>query len=310
MKLSIVIVSWNTKNILAQCLNSLVPVVRRLNQDKTSLEVIVVDNGSTDGTISLLKESYEWVNLVDTGENLGFPGGNNRGFRESNGEYLLLLNPDTIIHGTVIEDLIEFLDQNPKAGAVGSMLLNLDGTLQESCYPRPTLGRELWRLFHLDRFKSIGIYDIESWDKSIPREVDVLMGACILARKLIIEQIGGMDEEYFMYSEEVDLCYRIQKEGWKIYYFPMSKITHLGGQSTKQVKTEMFLRLYESKLLYFSKNHGRIAAKLYKSVLFCASLPRLLLYPLSRVQKSTSSREEMLLLASQYRKLIQKLPSM
>ena len=310
MKISIVIVSWNTKQILAECLDSLLPTFNRLNNDAKAVEVIVVDNASSDGTISLLKDSYDWVTLVDTGENLGFPGGNNHGFTLSTGEYILLLNPDTVVHGKAIEDLIEFLDTNPKVGAVGSRLLNTDGSLQESCYPRPTIGRELWRLFHLDKLKPLGVYDMDSWSLEAPREVDVLMGACILVRSPIIHKIGGMDEEYFMYSEEVDLCRRIQLDGWHIYWLPKAEITHYGGQSTNLVKTEMFLRLYESKLLYFNKNHGRTAAMLYKVILYLASIPRLFLYPLSRVQKSNTNREKMLILASQYRKLLQKLPSM
>lgn len=310
MKLSIVIVSWNTKQILAECLNSIAPVFERMNSLDNPIEVIVVDNASSDGTISLLKESYEWVTLIDTGENLGFPGGNNRGFDVSQGEYILLLNPDTVVHGSAIEELVQFLDSNPDVGAVGSRLLNTDGSLQESCYPRPTIGRELWRLFHLDRIKAIGIYDMDRWSLTDPRKVDVLMGACILVRRPIIQKIGGMDEEYFMYSEEVDLCRRIQKDGWPIYWFPQAQITHYGGQSTNLVKTEMFLRLYESKLLYFSKNHGRTVALIYKIILYLASIPRLFLYPLSKVQKSPTNRERMLLLASQYKQLLQKLPSM
>lgn len=310
MKVSIVIVSWNTKEILAECLNSIAPVYERMNKNEAQLEVIVVDNASSDGTISLLKESFKWVTLIDTGENLGFPGGNNRGFAVSQGEFILLLNPDTVVHDFAIEEMVQFLDSNPNVGAVGSRLLNTDGSLQESCYPRPTLGRELWRLFHLDRIKAIGIYDMDSWSLSEPREVDVLMGACILVRRSIIQKIGGMDEDYFMYSEEVDLCRRIQTDGWPIYWLPKAQITHYGGQSTNLVKTEMFLRLYESKLLYFSKNHGRIVALIYKVILYLASIPRLFLYPLSQVQKSHTNREKMLALASQYKQLLQKLPSM
>ena len=310
MKVSIVIVSWNTKKILAECLNSLKPFFDSSNAIEQQSEVIVVDNDSSDGTISLLQQEFEWVTLLDTGENLGFPGGNNRGFAVSQGAYILLLNPDTLVHGDAIEQLIQYLDENPDAGAVGSRLLNTDGSLQESCYPRPTIGRELWRLFHLDRIKPIGIYDMDSWSLVDTREVEVLMGACILARRSIIETVGGMDEDYFMYSEEVDLCYRIQKAGWKIVWLPKAKITHYGGQSTDLVKTEMFLRLYESKLLYFSKNHGRTAASIYKLILYIASVPRLCLYPLSQIQRSHTNRDKMLVLASQYRQLIQKLPSM
>ncbi|MFK7803660.1 MAG: glycosyltransferase family 2 protein [Anaerolineae bacterium] len=310
MKLSVVIVSWNTKKILAECLDSLLPVMDRFNQNECQMEVIVVDNASSDGTLEIIQTQYDWVNLIDTGENLGFPAGNNRGFDACTGEYILLLNPDTVVHGQALELLMKFLDDNPKIGAVGSRLLNTDGSLQESCYPRPTLGREIWRLFHLDKLKPKGIYDMDSWSLETPRQVDVLMGACILCRRPIIEEIGGMDEEYFMYSEEVDLCFRIQKAGWQIFWLPEAQITHYGGQSTNLVKTEMFLRLYESKLLYFNKNYGRKAARFYRIVLYLASLPRLLLIPIAWVQRSHTRREKMLTLASQYWQLIQKLPGM
>ena len=136
MKLSVVIVSWNTKKILAECLDSLLLPLGRLNREAVQMEVIVVDNGSSDGTLPLIRAQYDWVTLIDTGENLGFPGGNNRGFAACQGEYILLLNPDTVVHGTALERLIRFLDENPTAGAVGSRLLNRDGSLQESCYPQ------------------------------------------------------------------------------------------------------------------------------------------------------------------------------
>lgn len=312
MKLSVVIVSWNTKDILAECLDSLVPVVGRFNRDglPPEMEVIVVDNASSDGTVPLIRAEYGWVHLIDTGENLGFPGGNNRGFSACQGEYILMLNPDTVVHGTALEQLVHFLDEHGTVGAVGSRLLNRDGTLQESCYPRPTLGREIWRLFHLDKLYPYGIYDMDRWSLQEPREVDVLMGACILCRRSIVEKIGGMDESYFMYSEEVDLCFQIQNDGWQIFWLPKPQITHYGGQSTNLVKTEMFLRLYESKLLYFKKNYGRKAAGLYRLVLYLASLPRLFLIPIAWFQRSHTRREKMLTLASQYWQLLQKLPKM
>lgn len=310
IKISIVIVSWNTKDILADCLDSLMPLAKSLEQKKLGMQTIVVDNNSSDGTVELLRDSYPWVELFDLKENLGFPGGNNFGFSHGQGEYMLMLNPDTIVHGDAIEQLMTYMDSNPHVGAVGSRLLNADGSLQESCYPRPTLRRELWRLLHMDKLLHYGIYDMKNWSVSESRSVDVLMGACILTRSTIIESIGGMDEEFFMYSEEVDLCRRMQLAGWEIHWLPQAVVTHLGGQSTKLVKTEMFLRLYESKLLYFNKNHGLMAARLYKIILFISSLPRLVLMPLSWLPRSHQRRDSMKSLASQYWQLIQKLPQM
>ncbi|MEM8861306.1 MAG: glycosyltransferase family 2 protein [Chloroflexota bacterium] len=310
VKLSIVIVSWNTKKLLADCLDSLIPLAKNLEKENLQLQTIVVDNDSSDGTVDMVKSEYPWVELLDEKRNLGFPGGNNLGFERCKGEYLLMLNPDTIVHDNAIESLISYLETRPNVGAVGARLLNADGSLQESCYPRPTLGREFWRLFHMDKLMAHGIYDMEDWSLSEPREVDVLMGACILSRTSIIQSLGGMDEEFFMYSEEVDLCYRMQRGDWEIHWFPESLVTHYGGQSTSLVKTEMFLRLYESKLLYFNKNHGLKAAQLYKVILFLSSLPRLALIPLSWLTRSNNRRDDMKSLASQYWRLIQKLPQM
>ena len=310
IKLSIVIVSWNTKELLADCLDSLKPLTKNLESQGLRLQTIVVDNNSTDGSDELVKSNFPWVELYAEKRNLGFPGGNNLGFEQCKGEYLLMLNPDTIVHDNAIEYLLSYLDANPDVGAVGARLLNTDGSLQESCYPRPTLGREFWRLFHMDQIKAHGIYNMQEWSLEKPREVDVLMGACILSRTAIIQSIGGMDEEYFMYSEEVDLCYRMQQSGWKIHWVPKALVTHHGGQSTRLVKTEMFLRLYESKLLYFNKNHGLKAAQLYKVILFLSSLPRLILIPLSWLTRSHHRRDDMKSLASQYWQLIQRLPQM
>ena len=310
IKISIIIVSWNTKDLLADCLDSLMPLSKNLEAKNLGMQTIVVDNNSSDDSVEMVRERYPWVDLLDKKENLGFPGGNNEGFAHGEGEYVLMLNPDTIVHENAIEKLIAYLDSHPNVGAVGARLLNADGSLQESCYPRPTLVREFWRLFHMDKLVPYGIYDMDNWSENKPREVDVLMGACILTRESIINTIGGMDEEFFMYSEEVDLCYQMQRSGWGIHWCPEAVVTHLGGQSTKLVKTEMFLRLYESKLLYFSKNHGLKAAKLYKIILFFSSLPRLVLVPLSWLPRSHQKRDSMKSLASQYWQLIQRLPQM
>ncbi|MEM9773159.1 MAG: glycosyltransferase family 2 protein [Chloroflexota bacterium] len=310
IKISIIIVSWNTKGLLADCLDSLISLSNNLEIQGQGMQTVVVDNNSSDGTVEMLQEAYPWVELLDKKENLGFPAGNNVGFEQGKGEYLLMLNPDTIVHDNAIEKLIAYLDSHPNVGAVGARLLNPDGSLQESCYPKPTLGREFWRLFHMDKLLPHGVYDMNDWSTSEPREVDVIMGACILTRNSIMNTVGGLDEEFFMYSEEVDLCYRMQGSGWEIHWHPEALVTHLGGQSTKLVKTEMFLRLYESKLLYFNKNHGRKAAKLYKIILFLSSLPRLVLIPLSWFSKSHNRRVSMKSLASQYWQLIQRLPQM
>lgn len=304
MKLSIIVVSWNTRDILADCLES---VYRHPPTDP--FELVLVDNASSDGSAEMVKTRYPQVRLVESGSNLGFAQGNNLAVPMCVGEYILLLNPDTIVKPKALQALIDFLDTHPEAGAAGSMLLNPDGTLQPSCHPRPQLGRELWRLLHFDSLKPYGRYNMYQWDLTKNREVDVLMGASLIVRKVILDQIGFLDGDYFMYSEEVDLCFRLQKAGWKLYYVPESKVIHLGGQSSKQVPTDMFLQLYLGKLKYFRKHYGPLAGFVYKVILYIAAFMRLLMTPAIWFQRKPD-REHYWRLARRYGRLIMALPGM
>ncbi|WP_420632177.1 glycosyltransferase family 2 protein [Candidatus Leptofilum sp.] len=304
MKLSIVIVSWNTKDLLEACLNS----VYAYPPDEP-FEVWVVDNKSKDDTVAMVREKFPQVDLIASEENLGFAGGNNRAIPHCSGDYVLLLNPDTEVKPDALNALVAFMDAHPEAGASGSRLLNADGTLQPSCHPRPTLSREFWRMFYLDKLIPYGSYKMHKWDVTQPREVDVLMGASLLIRKQVLDTVGLLDEEYFMYSEEVDLCYRLQKAGWKLFWVPQSQVVHFWGQSAKQVMTEMFLQLYRAKLRFFRKHYGWLTAILYKFVLGLAALLRLGLAPLSWLRKSEKSGYQ-LHMAQHYGRLLITLPSM
>ena len=240
--LSIIIVSWNTRDLLAACLETVQAEINSLKDIR--VETLVVDNVSTDDSADMVAREFPWVRLIRSTKNLGFPGGNNLAIQHSSGKYVLLLNPDTEVKPGALGMLIQFLEVHHEVGAVGPYTCNPDGSLQTSCYPAPTLSRELWRLLHLDSLRPYGEYHMADWDATTPREVDALLGACILVRKSVLDKIGLMDEDYFMYSEEVDLCTRIQRGGWSLYWVPQAAIIHHGGQSTRQVATEMFLRLY------------------------------------------------------------------
>lgn len=301
-KLSIVIVSWNTRDLLAGCLDS---ISHALAAGKISgVEVIVVDNASHDGTVDLLARRFPWVRLIQNQDNVGFARANNQAIEESQGEYVLLLNSDTELYSGALETLVDWMDEHPAVGAAGPRLLNPDGSLQTSCYPFPTVARELWRLFHLDVLRPYGVYDMTGWSLDRPRAVDVLLGACLLLRRAVLEQVGLLDETYFMYSEEVDLCYRIRQQGWLIYWVPQAQMLHYGGQSTRQVANEMFLRLYQSKLHYFAKHHGRLAAEAYKLVLVASALGRLAVSPLAWLERPPQ-RQRHLAMASRYWRLVQ-----
>jgi hypothetical protein len=194
-------------------------------------------------------------------------------------------------------------------GGAGARILNTDGSMQILSHPRPTLLRELWRLFHLDALLPYAEYPRTKWETNQAQEVDVLTGACLLLRKEVLDQVGLLDEDYFIYSEEVDLCYRIQGAGWYLYWIPQADVVHFGGQSTQQVPTEMFLNLHHSKIKYFRKHFGWSAAQVYKLILMIAALSRLALAPFVFFEHSPSRRKH-LTLVDRYRHLVLALPRM
>lgn len=305
--LSIVIVSWNTRDLLAQCLTSLGEDLQTCPQ--WQVETFVIDNASHDGSGAMVGKDFPWVHLIQNERNTGFASANNQAIRMSQGRYVLLLNPDTKVSIGAMQALIEFMEATPAAGAAGSRLINADGTLQPSCHPRPTLVRELWRLLHLDLFYAYAIYKMASWSSTQPRLVDVVQGASMLIRREVLAQTGSLDTDYFIYSEEVDLCYRIQQAGWAIYWVPQSVVVHYGGQSTQQVAAEMFLRLYQGKVLYFRKNRGGLAASIYKIILLIAAIVRLAVSPLAWFV-APAQRAHHWQLANYYRRLVLALPRM
>jgi GT2 family glycosyltransferase len=229
--------------------------------------------------------------------------------RSCDGRYILLLNSDTIVRPAAVDTLVEFMDAHPDTGASGARLLNPDGSLQYSCSPEPSLVGEFKRLFHLPGVRPDGYYPMQEWDLSLARQVDVILGACLMLRRQTLDQVGLLDEDYFMYSEEVDLCHRIKAAGWGLYWVPEAQVVHLGGQSTRQVSEAMFLRLYQAKLIYFRKQHGRWQAFLYKLIIMAAACFRLLLTPLAWLQ-NPPKRQAILSLAGNYQRLLLHLPGM
>jgi GT2 family glycosyltransferase len=304
MKLSVIVVSWNTCALLADCLASVYT-----HPPDFEFDVWVVDNASQDDSVAMVRRRFPQVRLIENETNGGFAQANNQAIGSSSGRYILLLNPDTVVKPGALQALVAFMESTPMAGAAGSRLLNPDGTLQPSCHPMPTLPRELWRLFYLDVLYPYGRYHMDQWDIQTPRQVDVLQGASLLLRREVLDKIGYLDETYFMYSEEVDLCYRLQKAGWQLYWVPQSQVIHYGGQSTQQVAADMFIQLYRGKLLYFRKHYGEAGAIIYKLILAMASLPRVLFSPLAVFQQA-ARRERYEQLARHYRRLLATLPGM
>jgi len=251
MDVSIIIVSWNTSALLCQCLESLYKTGSRY-----SFEVIVVDNGSSDDSVSLVEKKFPDVILIQNEHNVGFASANNQGMAIGKGRYFLLLNSDTIVLPGAIDCLIELADDNPNVGMVGPKLLNMDGSLQVSWANFPSILSEMLG----------GAFKTRKPVVHVPNafEVDWLMGACMLVRSEVIQDVGKMDEDYFFYSEETDWCFRIKKKAWKIWLTTNGEIYHLGGGSAKRGTTIQLVRLYHAKILYFKKNHGNLSSILLR----------------------------------------------
>lgn len=262
LDLSIVIVSWNTKGLLDKCLVTLKEELDNLTD--TTYEVYVVDNDSKDGSAEMVDEKHQWANLIANDDNLGFAKANNQVLRIARGKQILLLNPDTEVKPGALTTLTEFLESHEKAGIVAPQLLNTDGSIQRSCRQFPTFLGMLFELIGLSKMFPKGskygaqfrAYKMLDWEHDDEREVDQPEGACLLLKREVIEQIGILDEGFWMLFEEVDWCYRIKKAGWQIWFTPTAKVLHHYGQSIKQVKVSMILSSHRG-LYRFWKKHYR-----------------------------------------------------
>lgn len=269
LDLSVIIVNWNTRDLLADCLHSVYDTVHGL-----AFEVFVVDNASSDGSAAMVRERFPQVRLIENAENVGFARANNQAIARSLGRYIVLLNSDAVVQPQALAALIRFMEGHAAAGACGPYLLNADGTLQPSCHPLLTAFREFWRLCFLDHLWPLASYRMERWSADVPREVAVIKGACLLLRREALSQVGLLDERYFIYSEEMDLCHRLALSGWRLYWVPEARVMHLGGGSTRQLAAEMYLQLYRSKVQYQGKFWGERGARRFVRLLRLAYLPR------------------------------------
>jgi GT2 family glycosyltransferase len=272
MKLSIIIVNWNTGDLLRQCLHSISDTTKVWPTE--TVETFVVDNASQDDSLVRARSEHPWAQFVENKENVGFAGGNNQAFPLCSGQYVLLLNPDTKLMPGALETLVAFMDTHPEVGACGPLLLNADGSLQPSCSPMLTPGREFWRLTFLDRLWPRATYLQHRWDRESPRQVEVIKGACLLLRQKALDQVGLLDDQYFMYTEEIDLCFRLIQAGWQLYWIPRAEVIHYGEASSKQVADAMYLQLYRSKAQFYRKFGGPRRAILFKLLLTFAYVPR------------------------------------
>lgn len=271
--LSVVIVSWNTREKLKACLSSLADCGCEF---PGAVEVLVVDNASSDGSAAMVEAEFPEIRLLQNGSNLGFARANNQAIRESNGSYLLLLNSDTELLTGAPCQLVRFMEDRPQIGAAGPLLLNSNGTLQPSAHPMLTPEREFWRLSYLDYLFPKATYRMEAWDRLAPRQVGVLKGACLLLRREALEAVGLLDDSYFMYTEEVDLCFRLAEAGWQSWWVPGARVVHHGEASSRQAAEEMYIQLYRSKVQFYRKYGGEKRAKRFKRLIHLAYWPRIM----------------------------------
>lgn len=256
--LSIVIVSWNTARRLADCLHSVPAGAEGLPH-----EIIVVDNASTDGSPAMVAREFGSVQLIRNVANLGFARANNQGIRASLGRYVLLLNSDTIVPADALAALVQFMDDHPEAGACGPRLARADSRAQPFAFGGdPTIAYLLARGWNRLLFRR----SLHDWETNVAQAVDWVSGASLLARRDALEQAGGFDENFFLYFEDNDLCLRLRRAGWKVFYNPNVTITHFGGASLSQ--SALRTRWYDTSLRYFYSKHYSPLARVALELLF------------------------------------------
>ena len=258
--LSIIIVSWNVADLLAACLNSIYTSAAAKPTDTLTLEVIVVDSGSTDGTPEIVRERFPKAQLVALDQNLGYTRANNLGLAAAQGRYLFLLNPDTLILDDALGRLVAFLDANPDVGMCGPHTLNSDGTTQSTRRRFPNFWIGLFESTWLQPYAPQGLLDsyyyVNGNGVHETLDVDWVQGSALMARREVYAQIGGLDEGFVMFSEELDWCRRARDAGWRVVYVGDAEIIHHGGKSTEQAVAQTHILFQQSKLRYFRKYHG------------------------------------------------------
>lgn len=269
-KLSVVIVNYNVEFFLEQCLNSV-----RKALEKVSGEIIVVDNNSIDGSVEMVRLKFPDVQLIANKDNRGFSKANNQAIEVAKGEYILLLNPDTVVEEDTFLKVVDFMDTHSDAGGLGVRMLDGKGKfLPESKRGLPTPIVAFYKIFGLSKLfpksKRFGHYHLGHFSEFETHEIDILSGAFMLMRKTVLDKVGLLDETFFMYGEDIDLSYRIQKGGYKNYYFPETRIIHYKGESTKKSSVNYVFVFYRAMVIFAEKHFSQKNAKLFSFLINCA----------------------------------------
>lgn len=287
---SVVVVSWNTRELLLAALGSALPLPVRG-------EVIVVDNASSDGSAEAVESSFPEAKVIRNERNLGFAGGVNVGLRAARERYVLLLNSDTLVRDDAIARLVDYAEAHPRAGILGPRVLNEDGSPQESRFRFPSLlnlvlsATYLYQLFPnsswLNRERMSGA------DRDRPARVDAVSGCCFLLRRELVDRIGVLDEDYFMYAEETDFCWRAQRAGYEVHYAPVGEIVHLGGGSSRLARRRNFLEFRRSILRFFAKHRGPWQTQVARALLIGFLALRLPYWALAALARRAEAREQL-----------------
>lgn len=256
MDLSIVIVNYNTKDLLKQTIESVIN-----NTKGIEYEIWVVDNSSKDGSVEMVQEEFKSVKLIASKENLGFPKGNNVAIKKATGRYILLLNSDTKVIGDNLQHCVSYMDQHEEIGALGCKVELPDGTLDHACKRGfPTPEASLYYFLKLNKImknkRKYGAYTASYLGEDEIGEVDALMGAFMMIPRTVIDKVGMLDEEFFMYGEDIDWCYRIKEAGYKIMYYPKEKIIHYKGSSSKKKKAKTTYEFHRAMILFYRKHYN------------------------------------------------------
>ena len=265
MDLSVVIVNYQTFELTKNTINSIFEYSYPF-----SLEVIVVDNASSDDSLSKLKDYFkDKVKFIASAENNGFAAGNNQALNVSQGKYVLLLNSDTIVWEDTLESIYNYMEKHTDVGACGCRVLLENGELDKACKRSfPNVKNSFFRLFHIPTNSEDDDYNLDNLPDGEIYEIDCLTGAFMFIRKNALDEVGFLDETFFMYGEDIDLCYRIKQAGWKIVYYGKSKITHLKGASSKKQKSKLIYEFYRAMYIYYNKHHAKESSFIVNIVVY------------------------------------------
>ena len=255
MKLSILIVNWNTRDLVVNCVNSILNYATDFD-----FEVVVVDNDSSDGSGDELRRQFgdnKNIKIIRASENLGFAKGNNLAFKHSTGEYILLLNPDTKVRPQALQKLVNYMESHKSVGAVGPKIINPDGTTQQSVRQFPRIFTSLLIFSGLHRWFRPKHYLMDGFDYLHEASVDQVMGAAFMTRRVVIEKLGFMDENFWLWYEEVDFCKRVKAAGYDVRFYPNTIVEHHQGQSFSQVSVLQRKKIIFRSLVYYFQKHGR-----------------------------------------------------